>query len=276
TGLNANPEDEEALGNVVIGDEQDPGVDEPLEPAPDPTEDAENVISMFSDVYEDVEVDTWRTSWSAAQLEDIEIQGNATKKYTMLDFVGIETTGANLIDASEMEYFHIDVWTPNMDVIRVKLVDFGADGEFGGGDDTEHEIIFENLAKGEWHSLQIPLEEFEGLASTSNLAQLILSGTPVGQGTLYVDNVYYSKMPTNVVEVEKSAIRIFPNPTEGVLNIESEKEISRITAFNNVGQMVLNIDNPSSTIDLSQLPGGLYFLQIESETELTVKRLMVK
>jgi hypothetical protein len=174
-------------------------IDEPLTAAPDPTENPDDVISMFSDVYTDVPVDTWLTPWSSAVLEEVLIQGNPTKKYTNVDFLGIETTGANLIDASDMDFFHIDVWTPNMDVFRIKLVDFGADGQFGGGDDTEHEIIFTDLPQGAWNSLQIPLSEFTGLLNRENIAQLILSGTPVGAGTLFVDNVYYSRIPLSNV-----------------------------------------------------------------------------
>ena len=126
TGLNANPDDEAALGNVVLVGEGGGGPgDDPAVAAPDPTEEEENVLSLFSGVYTNVDVDTWRTPWSSADLEDIEIQGNATKKYTNLDFVGVETTGDNLIDASEMETFHIDLWTNNMDTVRIKLVDWG-------------------------------------------------------------------------------------------------------------------------------------------------------
>jgi hypothetical protein len=39
-----------------------------------PTIPAGNVISMFSDTYTNVNVDTWRTSWSQANLEDIDIK----------------------------------------------------------------------------------------------------------------------------------------------------------------------------------------------------------
>ena len=42
-----------------------------------------------------------------------------------------------------MEYFTFDAWTPQGTTYRVKLVDFGADNAFGGGDDKEHEIAFE-------------------------------------------------------------------------------------------------------------------------------------
>ena len=169
--------------------------------APDPTEDAANVISLFSNVYTDVPVDTWLTVWSSANLEDLQISGNDTKKYTNIDFLGIETVGPNVIDATSMTNFHIDVWTPNMTIFRVKLVDFGADGIFGGGDDSEHEIEFVSPAQNEWVSYDIPLADFTGLASREHLAQYILSGQPIGGGTAYVDNVYFSMATTAEIEL---------------------------------------------------------------------------
>ncbi|MEO1258599.1 MAG: Ig-like domain-containing protein [Bacteroidota bacterium] len=169
------------------------GGDTPTSPAPTPTQNAADVISMFSNVYTDVGVDTWKTDWSAADFADIQIMGDDTKLYTNLDFVGIETTGANLIDASSMTHFRVDIWTPNMTTLKIKLVDFGPDGGFDGGDDTEHEIVIDNPAQGQWISYDIPLSDFTGLASTTNMAQLIFASEPAGGGTLYVDNVYFYK-----------------------------------------------------------------------------------
>ena len=63
----------------------------PTSAAPTPTSLSANVISLFSNAYTNVNVDTWRTVWSNATLEEILIQGNETKKYSNLDFVGIET-----------------------------------------------------------------------------------------------------------------------------------------------------------------------------------------
>jgi hypothetical protein len=178
------------LDNIYFYKSSSGGVD-PTTAAPTPTQNAANVISMFSNAYTNVPVDTWKTDWSAANLEDVQIQGNDTKKYTGLDFVGIETTGGNLIDASSMTHFHVDIWTPNMTTFRIKWVDFGADGAFQGGDDSEHELVFDNLPQGSWVSYDLSLSDFTGLNSTSHMAQLILSGLPTGAGTLYVDNVYF-------------------------------------------------------------------------------------
>ncbi|MBK8657239.1 MAG: hypothetical protein IPN20_25880 [Haliscomenobacter sp.] len=56
----------------------------PTEAAPAPTLAQDKVISLFSDAYTNVTVDTWRTDWSAATLEDVSIAGNAVKKYSSL------------------------------------------------------------------------------------------------------------------------------------------------------------------------------------------------
>ncbi|NVN17551.1 hypothetical protein GUA46_04285 [Muricauda sp. HICW] len=163
---------------------------EPTAPAPDPTIDPTEVISLFSDVYTNVTVDTWRTDWSNATLEDIEIDGNAVKKYSELNFVGVETTSSP-IDASGMTHFRTDIWTGDATEFKIKLVDFGADGAFEGGDDVEHELTFEAPAQEEWVTLDIPLSDFTGLTTTEHIAQLIFVGAPSGANTVYVDNVLF-------------------------------------------------------------------------------------
>lgn len=163
---------------------------EPTSAAPAPTVAEANVISMFSNAYTDVVVDTWRTDWSDATLEDIMVAGDDVKKYSALNFVGIETV-SNQIDATTMTHFHTDIWTADATEFRIKLVDFGADGAFGGGDDVEHEIAVSAPAQGEWISLDIPLADFTGLTTTANISQLIYSGDPSGALTVFVDNVYF-------------------------------------------------------------------------------------
>ncbi|MCB0532300.1 MAG: Ig-like domain-containing protein [Lewinellaceae bacterium] len=162
----------------------------PTVAAPTPMLAQANVISLFSDAYNDVPVDTWRTGWSAATLEDVQVAGNAVKKYSALDFVGIETV-INQVDASAMTHFHIDVWSADFTFFGIKLVDFGADGAFGGGDDVEHQINFSMPAQGQWISYDIPLSDFTGLTTRKNMAQYILVGQPTASNTVYVDNFYF-------------------------------------------------------------------------------------
>jgi len=187
-GLNANPAQEAALGNVVVASNVVVPT-EPMTAAPTPTRAAANVISMFSNAYTNVPVDTWRTDWSNATLTDLQIAGNDTKKYSALSFVGVEAT-TSPINASSMTTFHVDAWTPNMTAFRVKLVDFGANGVFAGGDDVEHELTFTPALSG-WNSFEIPLADFAGLTTRGHIAQLIFSGLPDAAGIVFIDNVYF-------------------------------------------------------------------------------------
>ncbi len=165
----------------------------PTTAAPTPDEDAQNVVSLFSNSYTNVTVDTWSAAWDQADLANEQIEGNDVKLYTNLVYAGIEFT-AQTVDASSMTHFHLDVWTPDdtsaPSVFKVKLVDFGADGAWAGGDDVEHELTFgESVMSSEtWVSLDIPLSDFVNLTTRSHLAQLIISGNP---NTVYVDNVYF-------------------------------------------------------------------------------------
>lgn len=158
-----------------------------------PTLDESLVISLFSDAYDNVTVDTWRTEWSDAVLTDTLIAGNAVKKYSKLDNVGVETVN-NQIDATSMTHFHVDVWTADATEIKIKLVDFGANKGYDGpgvGDDKEHEIVIENPAQEEWVSLNIPLSNFTGLTTRANIAQLIFVGAPTAANTIFMDNIYF-------------------------------------------------------------------------------------
>ncbi|HMQ47813.1 MAG TPA: Ig-like domain-containing protein [Saprospiraceae bacterium] len=178
------------LDNIYFFKDDGGGGTEPTAAAPTPTLPQASVISLFSEAYTNVPVDTWRTDWSSANLEDVSVAGNAVKKYSALDFVGIETV-ANQIDAAAMTHFHIDVWSADFTFFGIKLVDFGADGAFGGGDDVEHQINFDMPAKSQWVSYDIPLSDFTGLVTRGHIAQFILVGQPTGANTVYVDNLYF-------------------------------------------------------------------------------------
>lgn len=169
----------------------------PQTPAPTPTIGADSVISLFSNAYNNVTVDTWNTRWQFSTAEDFDLQvdGDDVKRYRALNFVGIEFT-SQTINASAMTHFHIDIWTPDPTdlpaAFKVLLVDFGANGTFDGGDDSSHELTFTRptLVSEQWVSLDVPLSSFTGLVNRAHLAQLVLSGD---LPNVYIDNVYFYK-----------------------------------------------------------------------------------
>lgn len=196
-------------------------------PVPPARQDADK-ISMFSNAYTtDVNVSSWRSSWSTSTLTDIQVAGDDTKEYIDADFVGVEFYGADAVDASAMEFFHIDVWTPNATTFRVKLVDLG------GVSGTEGEIEFAGIAQGEWVSLDIPMADFiaAGMTSTNSIQQLIFSGLPTGTFDFYIDNVYFYRgasaptMPTIAApipsEPQADVINMFSNAYTQDVNVSS-------------------------------------------------------
>ena len=64
---------------------------------------------------------------------------------------------------------------------------------YGGGDDKEHELVFEAPAQNNWINYHLALADFTGLTTKSNISQIIFSATPAGSATAFIDNVYFSK-----------------------------------------------------------------------------------
>lgn len=182
-----------SLDNVYLYDGGVPQA--PAVPAPLPTVDAADVVSLFSDAYPNHPVDTWSADWDMADVADYSIGADNTKKYTNLIFAGIEFS-TTTVDAAAMTHFHIDIWTPDEtaapSVFKIKLVDFGADGVYGGGDDVEHEITLDDntMNTGSWTGIELPLTDFTNLTAKEHLAQLLISGD---LNTVYVDNVYFHR-----------------------------------------------------------------------------------
>lgn len=251
------------VDNVYFFKDGGVGPAQPATAAPTPTRNPANVISLFSDAYSNVPVDTWQTPWSAGVLEDITIQGNPTKKYSQLDFVGIETV-ANQIDATSMTHFHIDVWSADFTFFGVKLVDFGADGAFGGGDDVEHQVNFDTPAQNQWLSLDIPLSNFTGLTTKNHLAQYILVGQPTGANTIFVDNVYFFNDASSVSPSPSSReqVSVFPNPVKHGGQVQLSTAAAQVDVFDLNGRLVLSVKNtsviPTEVFD----DNGVYFVKI--------------
>lgn len=248
---------------------------EPTVAAPTPTKVPSDVISLFSNAYTNVPVDTWRTSWSNATLTDLQIAGNDAKKYSALDFVGIEMV-ANQINIGAMDLFEFDVWTPNSTSLRFKLVDFGADGAFGGGNDVEHETIITPTLGG-WNHVAVPISAMTGLTTKSNIAQLIFASSPAGTSIAYIDNVLFSKKAAvGISNSKQELVGMYPNPTSNILNLRAENEIQEVVVYNTLGQAVYrSVENSTSMeINIANLPNGVYTVKAVVDGKSTFNKIV--
>jgi len=83
--------------------------------------------------------------------------------------------------------------------------------------------------------------------------------------------------PNNITSIEKEQIKIYPNPTNGNINISSEEIINKIEIYNIIGECVVskNLNNINTTINLSNLQKGIYFIKIYSLKNIKVEQIIL-
>jgi len=81
------------------------------------------------------------------------------------------------------------------------------------------------------------------------------------------------------VENEKSQVKsIYPNPSTGIVNFEFSDKINNIEIYNNLGQLIMNagISDFNTSLNLSELPNGIYMLKVITDTEIVSRRFVLE
>ena len=168
-----------------------PKATEPAAAVDNPTQEAVDVISIYSQSYTDPATVNYYPGWGqTTQYADFVIGTDSMIKYSSLNYQGIDFD-ASQIDASSMEMLHIDIWTADVDDIEIFPIS-RASGE---------KAVKRTLTAGQWNSFDIPLSEYtsQGL-SMSDIFQFKFDNTGAsrGTGTIFIDNMYLWKEPTLV------------------------------------------------------------------------------
>ena len=160
--------------NISFSTQSQAGV--PTEEAPAPTTAAENVISIFSDVYDDVADTNFDPDWGqTTDATQVDIAGNATLKYENLNYQG--TVLGSSQDVSGLKSIHIDFWTSDATLLEISLISTGP---------LENKTALD-ITKDEWVSVDVPLSEFT-VPALDDIIQLKFDGN----GTVYLDNIYFT------------------------------------------------------------------------------------
>ncbi len=79
-----------------------------------------------------------------------------------------------------------------------------------------------------------------------------------------------------VEENQIDTIKIYPNPTEGLLYIDANNTESIVSAtiFDILGKKVLQLDGNTEQVDISNLQNGMYFLRIANMSGEVVKKII--
>jgi len=73
-----------------------------------------------------------------------------------------------------------------------------------------------------------------------------------------------------------SNLKIHPNPFNDVILIKSDDLIEKATVWSIEGKKIFSLDNGSKSINLSTLTRGVYFLQIETDTQSKTIKVLKK
>ena len=148
-----------------------------------PTKEADDVISIFSDTYTNINVTNYNPNWNQTGSVSTEFDpgdGNNVMVYSNFNYQGTEF-GAT--DMAAMEYLHIDIWVASDDTNTYQV------SPLGGGET----LVNITTTPGSWSSVDIPVTSFTAV-DFSSVNQMKFAG---GTGTsIYLDNIYFWKEPT--------------------------------------------------------------------------------
>ena len=161
--------------------------------------------------------------------------------------------------ATEINNSHFDVeWS-------VDGVSFEKIGEVQGAGTTNEVQFYTSL-----HTSPI---------SGLNYYRLKQVDLPAGQVGFNSKFEYTDIIQITFDEEKSTAINIYPNPATGnFINIHIENENAIISLQDNTGRTIRSFQstNGTSRIDISNLPSGLYYISVGSNSKQTVKKLIVQ
>ncbi|HJK96326.1 MAG TPA: Ig-like domain-containing protein, partial [Polyangiaceae bacterium LLY-WYZ-14_1] len=157
----------------------------PDAPAPAPTQDAADVIAIYSNSYPSVP-NEGLNRYGAAGFEEVDVaqSGNTALAYTFApggggNFQIIELGGANAIDAAGagMTHFRFDVWVSGEvtnDEFVIGLVNIDpANPPATRGDVRVSGRSTPAIAQGRWLSFDVPLADLTSLGGTGHIQQVV-------------------------------------------------------------------------------------------------------
>lgn len=111
---------------------------------------------------------------------------------------------------------------------------------------------------------------------------LEIYGTPTTSSYLYPYKFILSKtlsgIGVNEITLNESNISIYPNPTNSILNIESQYFGNKVgyEVINSIGQTLLssNLSSNKTQVDVSNLACGVYLLKIHSDKSTVYKKFI--
>ena len=101
--------------------------------------------------------------------------------------------------------------------------------------------------------------------NTYSYAYLFTKGAPIAN--------LCTTAGVNEIKNSSAQIKVYPNPSTGMINIESEKELGTITVYNLLGEITLQVksNDVQTKIDISKLATGVYTIEANGKYTKVIK-----
>ena len=219
--------------------------------------------------------------------------------YFSVEAVDIDGDGYIDIKLDSGEYDEI-AWYKNLD----GMGNFGAkqiiQDSYGSGrsmavdldGDGDLDILSGSLDTNGDNKRLVWYEHLDGQGTFSDQQVILLTGDNFpffylvdmdGDGDMDIAYCYFNRIGwlenltiMSINEFINQDLFTYPNPTTGIVKVNSQEKISQLEVFGNVGEL-LKSNTKKSEIDISSLAQGIYFIRIifdngQSETKKVIKR----
>jgi hypothetical protein len=172
--------------------------------APVPTRPEENVVSIFSDAYQDIPVSRYNSFFEPFQNTlggVVPVGPESIISYSDLNFVGIvfndvtfPSEAVQPVNAANLTHLHVDINVQEAiqanDRLLLQLTNYGASETVGS-----FLISGNQLVEDQWVSFDIPLLDFSGLGDKNRIGLLLFNSENGPDNptisNLFLDNIYF-------------------------------------------------------------------------------------
>lgn len=173
------------------------------------------------------------------------------------------------------------------DITSLQITDSSHDMETRITDGNNVEFIFENI----YLPFEDSLNDGYVVFKIKTLPTLSVGDTFENEANIFFDFNFPIKtnlastsinLMTSTEEnvLENIHVDVYPNPTSGVVNVECEDIVSKVSIYNAQGLMVKEVSiigqSKNLKINVASLISGIYYLKVESDNGVTVKDIVVK
>ncbi len=203
---------------------------QPTTSAPTPqARSAGKVISIFSDAYTSVAGTDFNPNWGqATQVSTIQVGADNVLKYAGLNYQGTNLNGT--VNALTMNKLHVDVWSSDATSFQITPISSGP---------KEKLVTCTPLVQNQWNSFDLDLSQFTGV-----LMYDIFQFKVVGNGTVYIDNLYFYD---NTATEDTQAPTNF-TATKGAVTSETVELLLNATDNSGAVNYEINYDNTTLTV----------------------------